>query len=53
MIIFLAIITVLSWFHIELTSKILGVFLVTELIGLLIFGFASCSRGRRGLSSRR
>jgi amino acid transporter len=45
MIIFLAIITALSWFHIELTSKILGVFLVTELIGLLIFGFAVLFQG--------
>jgi amino acid transporter len=34
------IISALAWFHIELTSKILGFFLITELIGLLIFGFA-------------
>jgi amino acid transporter len=45
MIIFLSIITALSWFHIELTSKILGVFLITELIGLLIFGFAILFQG--------
>jgi amino acid transporter len=35
----------LAWFHIELTSKILGVFLVTELIGLLVFGFAVLFQG--------
>jgi amino acid transporter len=39
------IISALAWFHIELTSKILGVFLVTELIGLLIFGFAVLFQG--------
>jgi amino acid transporter len=51
MIVFLTIISSLSWFHIELTSKILGVFLVTELIGLLIFGFAILfSGGENGLS---
>src|SRR5215212_4820108 len=42
---FLAIISTLAWFHIELTSKILGVFLITELIGLLIFGFAILFQG--------
>ena len=41
----LAIISALAWFHIELTSKILGVFLITELIGLLIFGFAILFQG--------
>jgi amino acid transporter len=41
----LAITAALAWFHIELTSKILGVFLVTELIGLLIFGFAVLFQG--------
>lgn len=45
MLVFLAIITSLSWFHIELTSKILGVFLITEVIGLLIFGFAILFQG--------
>jgi amino acid transporter len=45
MIIFMAILTGLAWFHIELTSKILGVFLVTELIGLMIFGFAILFQG--------
>jgi amino acid transporter len=36
---------IFAWFHIELTSKILGVFLVTELIGLLVFGFAVLVQG--------
>ena len=40
-----AITAVLAWFHIELTAKILGVFLITELIGLLVFGFASLFQG--------
>jgi amino acid transporter len=39
------IISTLAWFHIELTSKILGVFLISELIGLLIFGFAVLFQG--------
>jgi amino acid transporter len=39
------IISALAWFHIELTAKILGVFLITELIGLLIFGFAILFQG--------
>jgi amino acid transporter len=41
----ISIMSLLSWFHIELTAKILGVFLVTELIGLLIFGFAVLFQG--------
>jgi amino acid transporter len=41
----LAITAALAWFHIELTSKILGFFLITELIGLLIFGFAVLFQG--------
>jgi amino acid transporter len=45
MIVFLAILTGLAWFHIEVTSKILGVFLITELIGLMIFGFAILFQG--------
>ena len=28
----------LAYFHVELTAKVLGVFLVTEIIGLLLFG---------------
>jgi amino acid transporter len=40
-----AITAVLAWFHIELTAKILGVFLITELLGLLIFGFAILFQG--------
>jgi amino acid transporter len=39
------IVSTLAWFHIELTAKILGVFLVAELIGLLIFGFAILFQG--------
>ena len=40
-----AITAALAWFHIELTAKILGFFLVTELIGLLVFGFAILFQG--------
>src|SRR5919201_4310556 len=39
------IMSLLAWFHIELTAKILGFFLVTELLGLLIFGFAVLFQG--------
>src|SRR3954464_12413261 len=35
----------LAWFHIELTARILGFFLITELIGLLVFGFAVLFQG--------
>jgi amino acid transporter len=45
MAVIVAITAVLAWFHIELTAKILGVFLVTELLGLLIFGFAILFQG--------
>jgi len=41
----IAIMSLLAWFHIELTAKILGFFLVTELLGLLIFGFAVLFQG--------
>ena len=41
----IAIMSALAWFHIELTAKILGFFLVTELCGLLIFGFAVLFQG--------
>jgi amino acid transporter len=41
----LALTAALAWFHIELTSKILGFFLVTELIGLLVFAFAVLFQG--------
>jgi amino acid transporter len=51
MIVIVVLLSGLAWFHIEVTSKILGVFLVTELIGLLIFGFAILfSGGENGLS---
>jgi len=45
MAVIIAITAALSWFHIELTAKILGVFLITELIGLLVFGFAILFQG--------
>jgi amino acid transporter len=45
MAVIVAITAMLAWFHIELTAKILGVFLVTELLGLLIFGFAVLFQG--------
>jgi amino acid transporter len=45
MAVIVAITAFLGWFHIELTAKILGVFLVTELLGLLIFGFAILFQG--------
>jgi amino acid transporter len=45
MAVIVAITAMLAWFHIELTAKILGVFLVTELIGLLVFGFAILFQG--------
>jgi amino acid transporter len=41
----ISIMSLLAWFHIELTAKILGFFLVTELLGLLIFGFAVLFQG--------
>ena len=41
----LAIMAVLAFFHVELTAKILGVFLISELAGLLIFGFAVLFQG--------
>jgi amino acid transporter len=40
-----AITAALGWFHIELTAKILGFFLITELIGLAVFGFAILFQG--------
>jgi amino acid transporter len=45
MAVIIVLLTTFAWFHIELTSKILGVFLITELIGLLIFGFAILFQG--------
>jgi amino acid transporter len=35
----------LSYFHVELTAKVLGVFLVTELVGLLVFDVAVLIQG--------
>ena len=37
----LALMSILSWFHIELTAKVLGVCLTCEVIALLILGFAT------------
>ena len=45
MAVIVAITAMLAWFHIELTAKILGVFLITELLGLLVFGFAILFQG--------
>ena len=41
----LAIMAALAFFHVELTARILGVFLITEVVGLLIFGFAVLFQG--------
>ena len=41
----LAISSLLAWFHIELTAAILGVFLVTELLGLIVFAGAILLQG--------
>ena len=43
----IGIVACLSYFHIELTSKILGVFLITEVLGLFIFDFAVLFQGGR------
>jgi amino acid transporter len=45
--ILIAVVAALSFFHIELTSKVLGVFLVTEVVGLLVFDFAVLFQGGR------
>jgi amino acid transporter len=41
----LAIMTLLAWFHIELTSKVLGVLLVSEVIALLVLGIGVLVHG--------
>jgi amino acid transporter len=46
-IIIIATVAVLAFFHIELTSKILGVFLITEVLGLFVFDFAVLFQGGR------
>lgn len=45
----LAVIATLAHFHIELTAKILGTFLVIEVASLLVFGFASMFQAKSGL----
>lgn len=45
----LAAMMALSFFHVELTAKILGVFLVTELAGLLVFGVLALFQPESGL----
>ncbi len=40
MFVVIAIVAALSYFHIELTARILGVLLVTEVLGLLVLAFA-------------
>jgi amino acid transporter len=47
----LSIMSGLSWFHIELTSKVLGVFLTAEVIALIIFSAAVLFQGgKHGLN---
>jgi amino acid transporter len=41
----LAIMTLLAWFHIELTSKVLGVLLVSEVLALLALGIGVLVHG--------
>ncbi len=43
----------LSFFHVELTAKLLGIFLAIELVALIVFGFAVLFQGGHdGLSLR-
>jgi amino acid transporter len=47
----LAVMSILAWFHIELTAKVLGVFLTCEVLALAIFGIAVLVQGgAHGLS---
>jgi amino acid transporter len=41
----LAVMSALSWFHIELTSRVLGVFLTCEVIALVVFAVAVLVHG--------
>jgi amino acid transporter len=41
----LAVMTALAWFHIELTAKVLGVFLTCEVLALALFGIAVMVQG--------
>ena len=45
----LGIMILLAFFHIELTAKILGVFLMVEVAALLVFGFATLFQPKHGL----
>jgi amino acid transporter len=45
----LGIMVALAFFHIELTAKILGVFLMVEVAALLVFGFATLFQPHDGL----
>jgi amino acid transporter len=45
MFVLLGVMLILAFFHIELTAAILGVCLVTEVIALLVFGFAVLFQG--------
>jgi amino acid transporter len=45
----LAIMMLLAFFHIELTARILGTFLVIEVTALLVFGIATLFNPRHGL----
>jgi amino acid transporter len=48
----LAVMSALAWFHIELTAKVLGVFLTAEVLALAIFGIAVLVQGgAHGLSA--
>jgi amino acid transporter len=48
----LAIMSMLAWFHIELTAKVLGVFLTMEILALAVFGIAVLVQGgAHGLSA--
>ncbi|HWE90638.1 MAG TPA: APC family permease [Pseudonocardiaceae bacterium] len=52
MIVGLTVMTLFAWFHIELTSKVLGVFLVSEVLALLVLGVAVLVHGgAHGLSA--
>jgi amino acid transporter len=41
----LAVMSVLAWFHIELTAKVLGVFLTCEVVALVVLGSAILVQG--------
>jgi len=45
MLVALAVMSALAWFHIELTAKVLGVMLVGEVLALLVLGVAVLAHG--------